>query len=160
MYTWKQGVTLKNEYGKIAQDNINNKTAHNNTICSLNIIVIITCAQIALNIIMWIDGIHKLFVKLCFVKLAIENSWKNTRQSTQIRLLKTRKAVLDVAIDLLQLLVSTVVVFLFLAGLWFTGAIINGPHFHPKLTLAAPTIGYCVSCCISCWLTRQDSIDS
>jgi len=26
--------------------------------------------------------------------------------------------------------------FLFLAGLSFTGAIINGPKFHPKLTLA------------------------
>jgi len=47
-------------------------------------------------------------------------------------------------------LVSAVVVFLFLAGLWFTGAIINGPNFHPKLTLAAPTIGYSVSCCVSC----------
>jgi len=37
---------------------------------------------------------------------------------------------------------SAVVVFLFLAGLWFTGAIINGPNSHPKLTLAAPTISY------------------
>jgi len=37
---------------------------------------------------------------------------------------------------------SAVVVFLFLVGLWFTGAIINGPNFHPMLTLAAPTIGY------------------
>jgi len=37
---------------------------------------------------------------------------------------------------------SAVVVFLLLAGLWFTGAIINAPNFHPKLTLAAPTIGY------------------
>jgi len=36
----------------------------------------------------------------------------------------------------------SVVVFLFLAGLWFTGGIINGPNFQPKLTLAAPTIGY------------------
>jgi len=27
---------------------------------------------------------------------------------------------------------SAVVVFLFLAGLWFTEAIINGPNFHPK----------------------------
>jgi len=45
---------------------------------------------------------------------------------------------------------SAVVVFLFLAGLWFTGAGINGPNFHPKLTLAAPTIiGYSVSCCVS-----------
>jgi len=35
---------------------------------------------------------------------------------------------------------SAVVVFLFLAGLWFTGAIINGPNFHPKFNLAAPTI--------------------
>jgi len=26
---------------------------------------------------------------------------------------------------------SAVVVFLFMAGLWFTGAIINGPNFHP-----------------------------
>jgi len=45
---------------------------------------------------------------------------------------------------------SAVVVFLFLAGLWFTKAIINGSNFHPKLTLAAPTIGYSVSCCVSC----------
>jgi len=45
---------------------------------------------------------------------------------------------------------SAVVVFLFLAGLWFTEAIINGPNFHPKLTLAAPTIGYSVSYCVSC----------
>jgi len=37
---------------------------------------------------------------------------------------------------------AAVVVFLFLAGLWFTGAIINGPNFQPKLTLVAPTIGY------------------
>jgi len=37
--------------------------------------------------------------------------------------------------------ISAAVVFLFLAGLWFTEAIINGPNFHPKLTLAAPTIG-------------------
>jgi len=37
---------------------------------------------------------------------------------------------------------SAVVVFLFLAGLWFTGANMNGPNFHPKLTLAAQTIGY------------------
>jgi len=37
---------------------------------------------------------------------------------------------------------SAVVVFWFLAGMWFTVAIINGPNFHPKLTLAAPTIGY------------------
>jgi len=42
----------------------------------------------------------------------------------------------------ITLLISAVVVFLFLAGLWFTGAIINGPNSHPKLTLAAPTIGY------------------
>jgi len=55
---------------------------------------------------------------------------------------------------------SAVVVFLFLAGLWFTEAIINGPDFHPKLTSAAPTIGYSVSCCISCWLAQQDSADS
>jgi len=27
---------------------------------------------------------------------------------------------------------------LFLAGLWFTGPIINGHNFHPKFTLAAP----------------------
>jgi len=47
----------------------------------------------------------------------------------------------SVTIDLL----SAVVVFLFLAGLWFTEANINGPNFHPKLTLAAPTIGYSVS---------------
>jgi len=33
-----------------------------------------------------------------------------------------------------------VVVFLFWAGLWFRGANINGPNFHPKLNLAAPTI--------------------
>jgi len=45
---------------------------------------------------------------------------------------------------------SVVVVFLFLAGLWFTEAIIKGPNFHPKLTLAAPTIGGSVSCCVSC----------
>jgi len=46
---------------------------------------------------------------------------------------------------------SAVVVFLFLAGPCFTGAIINSPNFHPKLTLAAPTIiGYSVSCCVSC----------
>jgi len=48
---------------------------------------------------------------------------------------------------------SAVVVFLFMAGLWFTGAIINGPNFHPKLTLAAPTIyrpSIGVSCCVSC----------
>jgi len=31
--------------------------------------------------------------------------------------------------------ISAVVVFLFLAGLWFTVAIVNGPNFHPKLTL-------------------------
>jgi len=32
---------------------------------------------------------------------------------------------------------------LILAGLWFTEAApINGPNFHPKLTLAAPSIGY------------------
>jgi len=37
---------------------------------------------------------------------------------------------------------SAVVVLLFLAGLWFTGAIINGPNFYQKLTLEAPTIGY------------------
>jgi len=37
---------------------------------------------------------------------------------------------------------SAVVVFLFMAGLWFTEAIINGPNSHTKLTLAAPTIGY------------------
>jgi len=42
----------------------------------------------------------------------------------------------------LKAVFSAVVVFLFLAGLWFTGAIINGQNFHPKLTLAAPTIGY------------------
>jgi len=42
---------------------------------------------------------------------------------------------------------SALVVFLFLAGLWFTEAIINGPNFHPKLTLSAQTIG---SCCVSC----------
>jgi len=41
---------------------------------------------------------------------------------------------------------SAVVVFLFLAGLRFTGAITIGPNFHPKLTLAAPTIGYSVAC--------------
>jgi len=40
---------------------------------------------------------------------------------------------------------SAVVVFLFLAGLWFTEANINGPNFHPQLTWAAPTIGYSVS---------------
>jgi len=45
---------------------------------------------------------------------------------------------------------SAVVVFLFLAGLWFTEANINSPNFHPKLTLAAPTIGYSVSLCVSC----------
>jgi len=44
--------------------------------------------------------------------------------------------------NILNMLFSAVVVFLFLAGLWFTGAIINGPNFHPKLSLAAPTIGY------------------
>jgi len=43
-----------------------------------------------------------------------------------------------------------VVVFLFLAALWFTESIINGPNFHPKSTLAAPTIYYSVSCCVSC----------
>jgi len=37
---------------------------------------------------------------------------------------------------------SAVVVFLFLAGLWFTESIKIGPNFHQKLTLAAPTIGY------------------
>jgi len=37
---------------------------------------------------------------------------------------------------------SAVVIFLFLAGLWSTGANTNSPNFHPKLTLAAPTIGY------------------
>jgi len=46
-------------------------------------------------------------------------------------------------------LTSAVVIFLFLAGLWFTEAIINGPNFHPKLTLAAPTICYSVSSCVS-----------
>jgi len=30
---------------------------------------------------------------------------------------------------------SAVFVFLFLAGLWFTEAIISSPNFHPKLTL-------------------------
>jgi len=45
---------------------------------------------------------------------------------------------------------SALVVFLFLAGLWFTGASINGPNFHPKWNLAAPTLGYSVSCCVSC----------
>jgi len=45
---------------------------------------------------------------------------------------------------------SAVVVFLFLAGLWFTEAILNGPNFHPKLNLVAPTIGYSISCCFSC----------
>jgi len=54
---------------------------------------------------------------------------------------------------------SAVVVFLFLAGLKFTGAIINGPNFYPKLPLAAPTIGYSVSCCVSCWQAQQDSVD-
>jgi len=58
-----------------------------------------------------------------------------------------------------SLLTSAVVVFLFLAGLWFTGAIRNGPNFPPKLTLAAPTRGYSVSCCVSCWLAQQDSND-
>jgi len=63
---------------------------------------------------------------------------------------------------LLYTIGSAVVVFLFLAGLWFIGAIINGPNFHPKLTLGGnynyklqllggnTTIGYSVSCCISC----------
>jgi len=37
---------------------------------------------------------------------------------------------------------SAIVVVLFLAGLWFTGAIIHGPNFHRKLTLVAPTIAY------------------
>jgi len=55
--------------------------------------------------------------------------------------------------------VLDVVVFLFLAGLWFIGAIINGPNFHPNLTLEAPTIGYSISCCVSCWLAQQDSVD-
>jgi len=54
--------------------------------------------------------------------------------------------------------VSVLVVFLFLAGLWFTEAIINGPNFHPKLTLVAPTIGYSVSCCISCGLAQQNFV--
>jgi len=35
---------------------------------------------------------------------------------------------------------SAVVVFLFLAGLWFTGDNKNGPNVHLQLTLAAPTI--------------------
>jgi len=35
---------------------------------------------------------------------------------------------------------SAVVVFLFLAGLWFTGAIINGPNFLPQFALTAQTI--------------------
>jgi len=35
---------------------------------------------------------------------------------------------------------SAVVVFLFLAGLWFSEAVINGPNFHPKSTLAAPPL--------------------
>jgi len=39
-------------------------------------------------------------------------------------------------------LTSAVVVFLFLAGLWFTRAIINGANFHLKLIFAPPTIGY------------------
>jgi len=56
-------------------------------------------------------------------------------------------------------IISAVVVFLFLAGLWFTEAIINGPNFHPKLTLGAPTTGYSVSCYISCWLAQQDYVD-
>jgi len=46
------------------------------------------------------------------------------------------KTVLDVHV------ISAVVVFLFLTGLWCTEAIINGPNFQPKLILAAPTIGY------------------
>jgi len=45
---------------------------------------------------------------------------------------------------------SAVVVFLFLAGQWFTEAILNGPNFHQKLTLVAPTIGYSVSFCVLC----------
>jgi len=36
---------------------------------------------------------------------------------------------------------SIIVVFLFLAGLWFTGAIINGPNFPPWLLLEVSTIG-------------------
>jgi len=37
---------------------------------------------------------------------------------------------------------SAAVVFFFLAGLSFTGAIINGPNFHSKFALEAPTIDY------------------
>jgi len=33
---------------------------------------------------------------------------------------------------------SAVVVVLFLARLWFTGAIINGPNFHPKVDFGGP----------------------
>jgi len=62
-------------------------------------------------------------------------------------------------ISVIEVVGSAVVVFLFLAGLWFTEANINGPSFQPKLTLAAPTIGYSVSWCVSCWLAQQDSVD-
>jgi len=54
---------------------------------------------------------------------------------------------------------SAVVVFLFLVGLWFTEAILNGPNLNPKLNLAAPTIGYSVSFCVSRWLAQQDTVD-
>jgi len=38
----------------------------------------------------------------------------------------------------MSIICSTVVVFLFLAGLWFTGANINGPNFHPKFAFGGP----------------------
>jgi len=38
--------------------------------------------------------------------------------------------------------IIAVVVFLFLAGLWLRRAIINGPDFHPKFTMAVSTISY------------------
>jgi len=37
-----------------------------------------------------------------------------------------------------SLLASAVVVFLFLAGLWFLGAIINAPNFHPNFAFVGP----------------------
>jgi len=80
--------------------------------------------------------------------------WKETNEINVLSFQLTRKHNRCVIISS-----AAAVVFLFLAGLWFTEANINGPNFHPKLTLAAPTIGYSVSCCVSCCLAQQDSVD-
>jgi len=54
--------------------------------------------------------------------------------------------------------ISAVVVFLFLAGLSFLGAIINGPNFHPKVDLGGPNYRLLpiVSCCLMLRLMLTD----